>query len=102
MRGALVFVGNKRAGRLIENSRTDYELIYDEGYKGLPISLSLPYKKEPYKFASFPAFFEGLLPEGIQLESLLRQKKINKNDYFSQLLAVGEDLVGAVTVKETS
>jgi len=25
--------------------------------------------------------------------------KIDKRDYFSQLLAVGEDLVGAVTVK---
>ena len=27
-------------------------------------------------------------------------KKIDKNDYFSQLISTGNDLVGAVTVKE--
>jgi len=36
------------------------------------------------------------------LEGLLKIKKIDKNDYFSQLMAVGEDMVGAVTVKEIS
>ena len=36
------------------------------------------------------------------LEGLLKQIKIDKNDYFGQLLAVGGDLVGAVTVKEAS
>ena len=34
------------------------------------------------------------------LDGLLRQRKIDKDDYFSQLLAVGKDLVGAVTVEE--
>jgi len=29
---------------------------------------------------------------------LLRAKKIDKHDYFSQLLAVGEDVVGAITI----
>ena len=53
-----------------------------------------------YKFDKFPPFFDGLLPEGIQLEGLLKIRKIDKNDLLSQLIAVGEDLVGAVTVKE--
>ena len=44
-------------------------------------------------------FFEGLLPEGIMLEGLLRYAKIDKNDYFSQLIQVGHDLVGNVTVE---
>ncbi|MFW5877858.1 MAG: HipA N-terminal domain-containing protein, partial [bacterium] len=44
--------------------------------------------------------FEGLLPEGIQLEGLLKFNKIDRNDLFSQLMAVGDDMVGAVTVKE--
>jgi serine/threonine-protein kinase HipA len=34
------------------------------------------------------------------LEGLLKIRKIDKNDLFSQLIAVGEDLVGVVTVKE--
>ena len=47
-----------------------------------------------------PLFFEGLLPEGIMLEGLLKIGKIDKNDFFAQLIATGNDLVGAVTVKE--
>jgi serine/threonine-protein kinase HipA len=34
------------------------------------------------------------------LEGLLRQKKIDRSDLFFQLVAVGGDLVGAVTVEE--
>ena len=48
----------------------------------------------------FPPFFDGLLPEGIQLEGLLKLKKIDRNDLFSQLMAVGEDVVGVVTLQE--
>jgi serine/threonine-protein kinase HipA len=40
------------------------------------------------------------LPEGHQLAGLLLYGKIDKNDMFSQLMSVGEDMVGAVTVKE--
>ncbi len=43
---------------------------------------------------------EGLLPEGEMLGGLLRQLKIDAKDLFSQLMAVGRDLVGAVTVEE--
>jgi serine/threonine-protein kinase HipA len=52
-----------------------------------------------YSFDSFPPFFDGLLPEGIQLESLLRRRKIDRGDLFAQLVAVGADLVGVVTVE---
>ena len=53
-----------------------------------------------YVFPAFPAFFEGLLPEGMMLESLLRKFKLDHTDYFGQLIQVGHDLVGAVTVEE--
>ena len=51
-------------------------------------------------FDEFPPFFEGLLPEGIQLDALLRQTKIDRNDFFSILLITGKDLVGSVTLEE--
>ena len=44
--------------------------------------------------------FEGLLPEGMMLEALLRKYKIDRNDYFGQIIMVGQDVVGAVTVEE--
>ncbi len=100
MKQALVYVKREKAALLIEHSRDNYELIYEPDYNGAPVSLSLPVEKKKYVFKSFPAYFEGLLPEGVQLEALLRQKKIDKNDLFSQLMAVGEDMVGAVPVEE--
>lgn len=100
MRRAEVFVHGIKAGIFIENTGSDYDFIYDNNYEGQPVSLTLPIKKKHFKFSSFPAFFEGLLPEGVQLEALLKQKKINRGDFYSQLMACGEDCVGAVTVKE--
>ena len=100
MRRAEVFVRNVKAGTLTESDdKRQYEFRYDETYKGDPISLNLNVREQAYKFTFFPAFFEGLLPEGAQLDALLRQHKIDRNDHFTQLVAVGDDLVGAVQVR---
>ncbi|WP_338648315.1 HipA N-terminal domain-containing protein [Flavobacterium sp. KS-LB2] len=100
MKKAIIFVHNKRAGILSENTTGGYEFAYDDKYAGEPVSLTMPLTTKIYSFAKFPSFFEGLLPEGIMLEGLLKIGKIDKNDYFAQLIATGNDLVGAVTVKE--
>ena len=100
MRKAKVYMHDELAGYLIESTEKDtYKFEYLKEYAGAPISLTMPIKEEVFVFRNFPPFFDGVLPEGIMLEGLLRQLKIDKKDYFSQLLAVGEDLVGAVTVK---
>ena len=62
----------------------------------------MPLSQREYEFESFPPFFDGLLPEGYQLEGLLKIGKIDRNDFFTQLISVGDDLVGNVTVKEVS
>ena len=101
MRKAKVFMHNSLAGYLIEEEKNrKYKFSYDDNYKGNPVSLTMPVEIKEFHFKSFPAFFDGLLPEGIQLDGLLRIKKIDKNDYFSQLIATGADLVGAVSVEE--
>jgi serine/threonine-protein kinase HipA len=100
MRKASVFVDGYLAGELHEMKRgTHYRFVYKEDYKGPSVSLEMPTIARIYEYDCFPPFFEGLLPEGIMLEGLLRQAKIDRNDLLSQLIAVGGDLVGNVTVE---
>lgn len=92
---------NRKAGLLVEEEKNSrYRFIYYSEYDGSPISVTMPVEQQEYEFDRFPPFFEGLLPEGVNLEMLLRTRKIDRNDPFSQLMAVGEDTVGAVTVRE--
>jgi serine/threonine-protein kinase HipA len=100
MRIAKVFVNKIFAGRLIETDDKKYCFEYNNSYKGLAISLTMPTTQKIYEFDKFPSFFDGLLPEGAQLEALLLQVKLDRNDYFGQLVTVGADLVGTVTVSE--
>ncbi len=100
MRKAVVFVHGKRAGILSEEIAKGYSFTYDDDYQGEAVSLTMPVHQKRFSYSHFPAFFEGLLPEGVMLEGLLRIAKIDKNDYMSQLIATGNDLVGSVTVKE--
>ena len=99
MRKARVFFDSELAGYLTEIDSKHYLFEYLETYNGISVSLTMPLSKKKFEYESFPPFFDGLLPEGVQLDGLLRQNKIDRNDNFSQLLAVGADLVGAVTVK---
>jgi len=101
MRRALVSVSGASAGILEERELgKDYVFEYNKGYAGPPVSLTMPLKAKVYRFDTFPPYFEGALPEGLQLEALLKQKKLDQNDLFSQLIAVGKDLIGAVSVVE--
>jgi serine/threonine-protein kinase HipA len=102
MRKALVLMNNVPAGVLTEIAENHYQFSYQSDYQGAPISLTMPIKQVTFEFKKFPPFFEGLLPEGILLEALLRKYKLDKEDYFGQLLKVGNDVIGAVTVEEMS
>ena len=100
MRRARVLVHDRPAGLLeeLEPGRS-YRFTHDAGYAGPPVSLTMPVAQREFSYATFPPFFDGLLPEGFLLESLLRQRKLDRNDNFGQLLAVGADMLGAVTVE---
>jgi len=98
MRKALVKLHNENAGILIEENNKRYVFQYYTYYQGSPISLTMPVLQTRFEYTEFPPFFEGLLPEGTQLEGLLKAYKIDKYDYFKQLQVTGADLVGAVTV----
>lgn len=101
MRKANVQVSGVNAGVLSEKTKGNrYVFEYLPEYKGEPVSVTMPVSQQVYNFDEFPSFFDGLLPEGWQLDNLLKIKKIDRGDLFSQLIAVGDDLVGNVTIKE--
>lgn len=105
MKKAKVFFNNKVfVGTLTEEKSEQhykrYVFEYDVNYNGPPVSLTMPIIQKVYCFNHFPAYFEGVLPEGHQLQALLYQRKLDHDDYFAQLMYVGNDLVGAFTVKE--
>jgi serine/threonine-protein kinase HipA len=97
-RRALVYQQDELAGELWEDEGGDWCFLYRDGYAGVAISLTLPVHEAVYRFSAFPAVFDGLLPEGPQLEAILRKHKIDRKDSFRQLLIVGADLVGSLTV----
>ena len=100
MRKAAIYQQGEFAGTLEEVGRNHYRFAYKTGYGGEPISLALPVREAAYEFHQFPPIFEGLLPEGVLLEAMLSQYKIDAEDLFQQLLAVGEDVVGSLTIRE--
>lgn len=99
-RRAAVFQQGMLAGHLEELPGGQWRFHYAPGYAGLPVSLGLTLRGEAYVFAGFPPFLDGVLPEGMQLEALLQRLKIDRGDCYGQLLAVGSDLVGSLTVEE--
>lgn len=99
-RCAAIHQHGQLAGMLKSAEGGGWSFRYEADYAGPPVSLTLPVRKEAYAFPEFPAFLEGLLPEGPQLEALLRKHKIDRNDVFRQLVTVGGDLIGSLTVHE--
>jgi serine/threonine-protein kinase HipA len=99
MREAKVFQMGVFAGVLCELEDGSYEFRYSPEYEGRPVSLTMPLQLRAYHYKAFPPFFEGLLPEGPQLEGLLRKAKLDADDFFGQLIQVGGDMVGSVTVE---
>ena len=101
MQIADVFFQDMLAGQLTRSQTNGgFCFTYSPDYTGPPISQTMPVRNGFFEFDSFPPFFDGLLPEGFQLEALLRQRKLDRSDCFGQLLVVGADTVGAVSVRE--
>jgi serine/threonine-protein kinase HipA len=94
-----VYKAGVLAGVLQEIEDHKFRFEYSPEYQGEPVSLSMPIRQREWSFVQFPPFFDGLLPEGPQLQALLKIRKLDRSDFFGQLIAVGEDLVGDVTVE---
>lgn len=63
-----------------------------------PLSLSLPIREEIYSEKRCKAYFGGLLPENDTMRKAIATKyKINSNNDFAMIAAIGYDCAGAVS-----
>ena len=98
MKKLLIYQQGSFAGVLEEREEGKYQFDYADQYHGEPVSLTMRDEKKTYHFDHFPAFLEGLLPEGELLEALLRKCKIDRSNYLKQIQTVGRDVVGSLEV----
>ncbi len=100
MRRALLLMHGEKAAVLTEHDDGSFSAAYLPGYAGEPVSLTFPIKDKQQTYQEFPPYLDGLLLEGTMLSAFLQKNKIDREDHFSQLVRLGEDLVGALTVRE--
>lgn len=97
-----MYKGARLAGQ-IRRTDSGNEFTYKHEYiqERLPaVSFTLPPRSAPYHASSgaIPAFFAGLLPEGMRLQAVITAVKTSADDELSLLLAVGDDPIGDVRV----
>lgn len=92
-----IFVGEMLAGKLLRESG-QYAFEYDSSYDGPPVFLGWDRAQSRREWDAFPAAFDSLLPEGVLLDQLLIKHKLDRSDKWGQLMAVGLDLTGFVSV----
>lgn len=100
-RRALVRLDGKDAGVIIEDE-DGFSFLYMESWlqsaEGVPVSLTLPLRPEPYRTRYLHPFFQNLLPEGWLLELSTTKLKISKDDSFGLLMATCADCIGAAEI----
>lgn len=94
-----VFVGGDRAGDL-ERLSGGYRFVYRPEYTGPPVFLNLPVQLREKQWDRFPPSFDALLPEGVLLDQLLATAKLDRQDKWGQLAAVGGDVIGMLSLFE--
>ena len=96
-----IMINGVSAGILEESvDGKNYLFIYNENYKGEGVSFTMPAQNKIWEFEKFPEYFENLLPEGLMLEGMCKLKEISKDDYLSQLIVSGKNLLGNIEVHE--
>ena len=104
MKKAKVYRNDVLAGILTQEKINSYVFRYEDTYINNPefpaISLTLPKSRQEHHSKFLFPFFFNMLSEGINKKLQCQQLKIDKNDYFSLLLATAQyNTIGAITVK---
>jgi serine/threonine-protein kinase HipA len=96
-----VYLHDKLVGHLIQD---DYgEMLFEyssswlEDSHAIPLSQSLPLRKEQFKRKECRGFFAGVLPEEAKREIVARNLGISDRNDFAMLEQIGGECAGAVT-----
>jgi serine/threonine-protein kinase HipA len=93
--------GKRLVGTLDRHKKGRVVFQYSQdwiGKESLPVSLSLPCRKEKFAPAVSTAFFENLLPESNTRTVLAFHRRFDKKDTFAFLENFGEDCAGALSI----
>ncbi len=98
-----VYKGDVLAGQLAREGNDvvfRYAAAYVANETVSPVARTLPLGPDPVRATagSVPAFFAGLLPEGLRLRAIVTGTRTSEDDHLTLLLAVGQDAIGDVRV----
>lgn len=82
--------------RSLDGATFRYDAEYLSGGRSMPLSRSLPLRREEYEEAEFRPYFEGLLAEGPTRDALAAELGVKSDDYLSVLALCGRDCIGDV------
>ena len=96
-----VYLHTHYIGQLIQNEQGDMAFDYTESWleslHAIPLSHSLPLRKEPFDRIQCRGFFAGILPEESKRQIVARNLGISARNDFAMLEQIGGECAGAVT-----
>src|ERR1035441_5453795 len=96
-----VYLHNHLAGNLIQDDGGQMAFRYAESWLStagaMPLSQSLPLRKERFARKECRGFFAGILPEESKRETIARNLGISARNDFAMLEQIGGECAGAVS-----
>lgn len=96
-----VYLHRNLVGCLIQDDHGELMFEYRETWlndpNAVPVSQSLPLRKERYARRACRGFFGGILPEGDKREVLAKNLGISAKNDFAMLEEIGGECAGAIT-----
>ncbi len=89
-----VYLAEEQVGVLDRDSGGELRFTYLPGAR--PISLSLPFRQEPFEEGECYPFFEGVLPEDQQRRAIERATHVSSSNVLDLLHLLGGEIAGAV------
>lgn len=90
-------VAGKLAGALSQDGAGSLSFAYGRGYRGVPLSSSMPLSTRPYRDKVVLPYLWGLLPEDPAVRRhVAADAGISPNNPFALLGVIGLDCLGAV------